>query len=141
MIHLTLNTGHARITKRAEIDDSVIRKMKPLLVTGVHPLRKFHKEFRDYRVMVTSPKSTGMLATIYRGKVPILMMGVAGEESHAKEVWESLAETYEFALKEHAPMRPKSTPWLGAAILRPDDAMDWLGDFERCLAWTWMESR
>jgi hypothetical protein len=44
-----------------------------------------------------------------------------------------------------APVKPASLPWC-AVILTPNaarqiDQMDWLGDFERCLAWAWLDKQ
>ena len=73
---------------------------------------------------------------------PLVSFGVAVRRSiEAKTLWESLhglAGEIEVTLTD--PSRPPRPPWLGvlchSALFRDPEAASWLGDFERCVAWT-----
>lgn len=98
-----------------------------------------------YRLEV--PKGEhGWLGTVYRGNVPLVMFGLADSPESAAEIWTQLESLYlsltdsgPFAAVNFAAPKQPSLPWCAAATILPDPAMHWLGDFERCIAWAWLE--
>lgn len=70
--------------------------------------------------------------------VPLVTFGVAQRSRHSKTLWDILV-----ASSDHPPRcaMPES-PWCGVILHPPlpafPDASEWLGDFERCVAWAWI---
>lgn len=75
--------------------------------------------------------------------LPIITMAVAIDPRCGRELWAELHKEPSSSLAT-SPAEPPKTPWLaarldvGGALHR--ETMDWLGDFERCLAWAWIEN-
>ena len=65
-------------------------------------------------------------------------MGIAQRSREAAQLWDYLIN----AFGAHPSAKMPSVPWCATspheplAVLR--DALDWLGDFERCVAWAWI---
>lgn len=145
MIHCTLNTGQIRISPRDEVAEHVIAALNPLLATGEHAM----PGPPGYRCTVTTD-NTALLATGWRDQVPLAIFGVAPDEDAAAMLWPSLdrhSRIFADLLRLRpagipSPQRPATAPWLAALILfaRPDEA-EWITDFERCLAWAWIDHR
>ena len=60
---------------------------------------------------------------------------------HARAAWDAVAAE---GATDPASLRRPPAPWLIVALLPALTAWDrtrwdWLGDFERCLAWAWLE--
>ena len=157
MHHLTLNTGHSRISPRREVGDDILAKLRPLLRPGCHDLGDIHPDFAGYRLIVPCPEddtddehipAAGFLASLYCDCVPLLTMAVAATADDDALLWEAIERLYlrvtdlpvmrsaDYAL----PKRPTSLPWLAVVLTSPSFLPHWAGDFERCLAWTWIET-
>jgi hypothetical protein len=149
MLHYTLNSGHCRTSPRSEIAPGVTGRMAYLTRPGAHDLAAFAPRFAGYTVVVP-PCEAGLLASLVApGDAPLLALGVAADAADAEAVWPSLESLYlkvgdlpllrsaDFA----APRRPAEYPWLAVALLLLPALPDWAGDFERCLAWAWLEAR
>lgn len=157
MIHYTLNTGHTRVSPRSEVSDDVIAMLQPMFA-GLPELGEHLIPNTDLWVSPTvgSPRRGLMLAPIYRktGGIHhnVAWVGVCDKPSDT-DAWDCIERLYlgltdegQLAAADLAPPRkPASTPWC-AVILDTHSAknieqMDWLGDFERCLAWAYLDSR
>ena len=144
MIHYTLNTGHSRNSPRSEVADEVILALAPLLRSGEHDL-----PIEGYRAIITIDGG-GLLASVFNGPRPCITMAVAPDDAAADAVWGTIEKLYlqigdmpgfrtaDFA----APQRPATTPWCAAftAVPTAEEAY-WIADFERCLAWAWIETK
>lgn len=139
MIHITLNTGHTRISPRSEVSDDIVDTLRPLVRAGGGPLPG---PARGYRVQIMRDGRDAAF-TILGPLVsasepgPIVTCGLALDD--ATVVWRGLQR-----LMPDAPCQmPTTMPWLGVVILPTAalaaDATDWLGDAERCIAWTMIE--
>lgn len=132
MQHLTLDTGHTRVSFPDEIQPTVLAKLQPMTATGEHSLDAWIPGC-SVKVTVDGPAA---LVTVMRGGAPLATFGVAADEAGADEVWPLLHD------RLADPARPSATPWLavrleaGAAVYPGD--LGWLGDFERCWAWAWL---
>lgn len=148
MIHYTLNTGHSRTSPRDEVAADVIARMAQFVQVGEHNLGGFHQSFAGYRIVV--PESPGgLIATLCKGQAPILTLGAATTADEAAIVWPALESLY-FQVTESPVMRvadfaasrqPASLPWLAVALNSPHLCPSWAGDFERCLAWAWINQK
>jgi hypothetical protein len=132
MQHLTLGTGDTRVSFREEVAPPVLDLLRPLTVTGTHDLP--HSPGVRVRVTVDG---TAALVTPARDSVPLVTMGVAADESAADYLWPLMGEGHPEAA------RPSAVPWIAVrleagATLYPAD-LRWLGDFERCWAWAWLD--
>lgn len=126
--HYTITTGHNRVSPRSEVSAEAIAAVGPLLSAGNHQM----PGFGDYVVRVTIEGAV-LAATVQRGRKPIATAIVCADEAG-----------FSAALK--------STGCIPAVVLTPpallvdvyataagDSALEWVGDFERCLAWAWLE--
>lgn len=146
MIHLTLNTGHVRHSPRDEVASDVIAAMIPLTQPGSYDLGTFGLALQGWRLEVPACPA-GYYATLYGGSMPVLSLAVARTTEDADIVWPALERSYRQVTDLpgsrgadfEAPYRPNRLPWLAVALLFPLACPAWAGDFERCLAWAWLE--
>lgn len=146
MIHYTLNTGHSRVSPRGEIAEGVLDRMTDWLRDGDHQL-----PFPGWSVTTTS-HGGGMLFSLHFKSRPVVTCGVALDDVAATEIWNPLESMY-LRITElpghrsadwQIPRRPESLPWLAVVLVEPSDILmtaDWIGDFERCMAWGFAERR
>lgn len=131
LCHYTITTGHARQSPRSEVSDGILDFLAPLLATGEHEMPRFS----EYRVRVTIEGST-LEATVSRGDTPLVTTFVVVDQAGLDRVLRAtgcipaVALTLPAALVETHP-----------TLQLDRDAIGWLGDFERCLAWAWIERR
>lgn len=133
LCHYTISSGHARQSPRTEVADDVLELLRPLLASGDHEI----PGLPDYRLRVTASDDV-FAATVFRltrrGPAPLVTMMVCGTEN-------GLA----IALRSTGckPAVPLSLPCalvdVHETIALDTSATEWLGDFERCLAWAWLE--
>lgn len=150
--HITLSTGHYRRSPRAEVDDVTVRLLHPWLLSAIAsvaiaPLPL--PELSHYGARVI--KDTGLVVTLYapgsphlKGKphtgkqVPIVTLGVAQRAREAADLWAILVANFGAPSSVKRP----STPWCAVAlhenIMVFPDALAWVGDLERCIAWAWI---
>lgn len=143
MLHYTLNTGHTRVSPRSEVDDEIIEKMKPFLTVGEHELPG---ELHQYVLEVENlPRHFG--AVLRHNGRPIIAMAIAATPEAEEVAWPAFEWFYERLQKSGRPgfeakaVKPESTPWLAVIVLNLDACLlNWCADFERCLAYTYLES-
>ena len=145
MHHITLNTGHSRQSPRSEVAEHVIDRMRPLCEPGCHDLPMGD----GWQLQTTPGESGGLLFTVQHYDEPVVMCCVAGNEVAAAEMWPVLESFYldltdrvpHSAAGWQAPKQPGSTPWLAIVLVSLTKSdVDSLRDFERCLAWAWLDS-
>lgn len=141
MNHYTFNSGHSRVSPRSEVSDAAIDALTDFTKSGEHDF----PYFGGFR-LVTDSTNLGVLATLYTvDKVPIVTIGVVRDEKQADELWPQLEALYHriTELPGHRAMDWKSSkrpnaPWCSVVIIAPIP-LSWVGDFERCFAWAWLE--
>lgn len=145
--HITLTTDHLRRSPRAEVSGETIARMSPwleaLIASGesaplpVSSLSDYsaHAAVQDGALIITISGPQAL------GTPPLVSMGVAKRSRHGAAVWPLMTGP---SMPPIAPgvARP-AEPWAAVAIwptaaLCPD-AGEWLGDLERCIAWSWLE--
>lgn len=115
--------------------------------------------YRDYRAKV-GRDHIGVMVTIYAaftiyeshgshmlsqapgGKlVPFVALGIAQRSREAEQLWQMMVDTF----GAFPGIKMPSVPWCAVAShpgmdIHPDalDSLDWLYDFERCVAWAWI---
>jgi hypothetical protein len=144
LLHYTLNTGHTRHSPRSEVRDDVIAALRPLLAEdGRKPLLSL-----EGYVLQTTRGGSGLLCSIWRGAEALAVFGVCATKDAAEGLWNALEQGY-LAVTEQpgfrsadfeAPRQPEAVPWCAAAVFAPTvSEAFWIGDLERCIAWTWIE--
>lgn len=145
MHHYTLNTGHSRISPRSEVGDDVIEFMQLFLESGDYDL---HQNFPGWSLKTTND-AQGLLATLAFKNQPVVTIGVVSDDDEADVLWPMLESMYhnisELPLYRAADFaatkKPPSAPWCAVVLVQPLLCTDWMGDFQRCLAWAWIEER
>lgn len=144
--HVTLSTAHTARTSRADVTDDTIKSLKPWLQAALeyvdpYPLPGPLGE-RDGFVMSASIKDGALICHVGHAQSgPLVTFGVAARSRQSGELWAWLCANYGSAKALQAP----SAPWCAVALhpgfLEQQGAAAWLGDFERCVAWTWLERK
>jgi hypothetical protein len=153
MIHLTLNTNHSTRQRASDVSPEAIAACRPLVESGGGPI----PGVAPWRVRITLADG-GAVWSISRGTQPhAVLCGLASTAAGAAEVWTALERVHHQqsealaragALAEsvaQSPEMPGELPWLGVVILpglalSAKSDVSWLGDFERCLAFTILET-
>ena len=139
--HLTLNTGHLRRSWRGEVADNVVEHTRDLLADAIQSGGDAAMPVPGYRLYVEPFGSRrAALCTVYRGAEPIATIGIAARPARA--LWGQLIALRHRLAPEAPPLSEPQAPWCAVMVLPAIrdavDALDWLGDFERCAAWAWI---
>lgn len=154
--HVTLSTGHIAKTERSDVLPEITQLLAEWLSettnTGalhalpVPSLSHFGAQVLVQNgallVTVSAPTGPHQQGKPHKGQtIPLITMGVAQDAQQANELWLSMKKAFGAAQGLEMP----ETPWLvvavhpGIAIYR--GPVEWLGDFERCIAWAWITRR
>lgn len=142
MIHYTLTTDHSRESPRGEVADAAIDALLPLL----RPTDSVPVPGQDSYHFGARIRGSGLLVIVNDiVNRPLVAFGVAPDVLAAWPTWQSLIGTHREMVaitgdKIAIPKQPKITPWVAAVILfaTPDEAA-WIADFERCVAFAWLQ--
>jgi hypothetical protein len=149
--HITLSTGHTRRSPRAEVANDTIKILQLWLKAAIahgdddYPLPGPLGD-RDGFVAGARVQDGALICSIGQmrsGQVrsgPMVTFGVAARSRQSGELWALMCAQYGSAAALIAP----STPWCAVALhpefMRQAGGMsEWVGDFERCAAWAWVE--
>ena len=151
--HITLSTGHIARTERADVAPEVTELLAGWLPDAVnsgqahalpvaalsHFSAQAFVQSGALVVTVSAPVGPHELGKPHAGPaMPLITMGVAQRSRQGADLWASLTKAFETKPGLEQP----ATPWLAVAI-HPSIAfyagpVEWLGDFERCIAWAWL---
>lgn len=150
LAHVTLQSGHVRASPRSEVEDEVVRELAPLLHRVVGGCEEPVPRVGGGYTLTGAAAGDAAIVTVWGPRVddipvPVLTLGIASGEAQADRLWALLHQPYEAQLGD--PVTPADTPpplpWCAARLelgaMVHVDALEWAGDFERCLAWTWVE--
>lgn len=146
--HLTLSTGHLSRIERGDVSGETLGRVAPWLGAIV--------ESGKYAPLpVSGLAQFGASAAVYDGalvvtifgesgvegvdRAPLVTLGVARRHRHGPELWALLRKPGMPRSKDD--LSKPQEPW-GAAIIWPTialhmEALEWLGDLERCICWAW----
>lgn len=139
--HLTISTGHTRRSPRAEVGDDTLRWLVPWLRQAValgtrQPLPV--AALARYSLLAQI-EDGALLATLFGGQdAPLVTVGVAQRSRQGAALWDKMMATFTAVPGLERPAEPWCAVVLHAALLDDPGAGEWLGDFERCLAWAWI---
>lgn len=146
--HVTLTTGHVRRSLRHEVlpeTIAVIGKLIGRITSGAASEAAPIPGCPGYSV-VGRAGGRCLVATIWADGPPaavICTIGVADHPRCGAPVWRALHKYGDFPVLTDVNRQP-AVPWCAAALERGIeghiDAAGWLGDFERSLAWAWVQS-
>jgi hypothetical protein len=145
--HVTLTTGHSRRSLAGEVAPEAVAVCRDLIrrITA-------GDVSESVRILAVGPYSLAgrksgrcLVATVYAdgpSSESVCTIGVAAHSRCGAKLWRELHRWGQAPVVTD-PDRCPPEPWVAAAldagITRHPDALQWLGDFERCLAWAWME--
>lgn len=150
--HITLATGDCRRSPRAEVDDATLAVLVPWLKKAIasgniEPLPVPQLSHYGARAI----KETGLVVTIYgpRGphtpgqphsgeSLPLVTLGIAQRSRESGDLWAMLRASF----GGKPGVKTPAAPWVAVSIheniVAYLDALQWLGDLERCIAWAWV---
>jgi len=143
--HVTLTTGHVRDSCRHEISDEALAACRDLLrqiLAAEGALAKI-PGVGDYHLSGTAAAAC-LVCTVWSGapSVCIATIWVAAHSRCGARLWRELHRWGETPVVTDPTCCPPE-PWIAVAldtgIVQHPEAAHWLGDFERCLAWAWVE--
>lgn len=141
--HITLTTGHSRDSYAGEVTPEAVEVCKDLIRQMVAVQRPRIPGFESFSVTGVR-HGRCFVATVWSGGEPIVTIGIATHSRCGAEVWQALHKSASLLCATSADQCP-TEPWC-AARLEPHslfypDVMAWVGDFERCMAWAWIDYR
>lgn len=152
LAHVTLDTGHVSASLRSAAREESIALLRASLASA--PLSSGELApvpGRDGYAYLATVERAGLLVTLVRvaphGPAPVLTFGVACDDSYA-DLWALLhrqRNALPGAIPRTEPGDPPAPPWLAvrleacAASVPPADLL-WMADFERTMAWAWLET-
>ena len=151
--HLTLSTGHLVRSARSDVGPAVTLLLDKWLRSCIDsgrphplplpPLSHFSVQalLEDGALVVTvfAPHGPHQPGKPYVGRTtPLVTFGVAQRSRQGAQLWGMLIKV--FPVKDG--LEPPDTPYCAVAVhssvIAFDGPTEWLGDFERCVAWTWL---
>lgn len=144
--HITLTTGHVANHGRAVVSDAALAVVVPWLaeaLTSLEPL-PIPGVTGDFAALALQ-QAGALVVTVYGPqpdigrREPLASFGVAVRSRQAGKLWDMLMQTQPGVIRG---LQPPGVPWCAVvpypALLAHGDALGWLGDFERCVAWAWV---
>lgn len=142
--HVTLTTGHLARTSRAGVTDETIAALAPWLDQALDseppiplpgPLGS-----RDGFSATAYTADGALVCTVYDpASQPLVTFGVAHRSRHAPELWALLVAQFGAVDGLKMPTAPWCAVAIHPAFVMQRGASAWIGDFERCVAWAWIE--
>lgn len=140
LYHVTTTTGHSRKSYRSEVGDTVVEVCRKL----VDAMRDGSRiEIPGQSGYWCDARISGrcMSARIYAGSELIVAFAVAENERCGAALWRGLHNAENHAKTD--PEKQPRAPWCGVSLTESfalhQDCWDWVGDFERCIAWGFLD--
>jgi hypothetical protein len=153
LAHVTLDTAHTHRSLRADAREDSIALLRASLSRALQSSGTLAAvPYRDGYAYLATVERAGLLVTLVRSNAggspsPIVTFGVAVDDSYA-DLWALLHRKRggmpDGAVHQTEPSDPPAPPWLavrlevGATSVPPADLL-WMADFERTMAWAWLE--
>lgn len=140
--HVTLNTGHIRKSYPNEVSKDIYFILRRL---SKEMLSENGAEIIDgYRAVAKYAEGHGLLITLYtKDNVPILTSAFV-KETDDDYIWEILHEHYPGPLatkSKNPPEKPYIADRLEIGAMLHMDALEWTGDFSRCMGWIYVDEK
>lgn len=152
LAHVTLQTGHSRISPRSEVQEGVVESLEPLLARALAGEHVGIPEVPGYTWVATEYGHCCLLTLWAQhteggrpDPVPVLTVGVAGHSRCGAETWRALHTGTSAGPYATDPERQPPTPWvadrLEVGMARYPETASWSGDWSRTIAWCFLEMR
>jgi hypothetical protein len=130
--HETIQTQHTRRSLLSEVAPDVLEMVREWLKSDAMDLPG------GYRCVILYRSEHCLQAEVYTQQgVRLVVIGVASHARCGQPLWLRLDGE-----SERKPAEPWCAAWLDPAGQQADPAAyHWLGDFERCLAWAFIDVR
>ncbi|MDC8446093.1 MAG: hypothetical protein LV471_09245 [Nitrosomonas sp.] len=150
--HITITTGNNARISRADVADDVLEVVAPWLQSIVNAGQKSPLPIPSlsHFSVIAYVQDGGLVVTVYGpsgphrqsqpagSDIPLVTFGVAQRSRHSGPLWAMLLANFEHL----AGIKQPSPPWCAVAvhpsIMMHPQALDWIADFERCVAWAWI---
>lgn len=141
--HLTLTTGDDRVSPRSEVGADTLNALRPWLARACEsdvevPLPAGLERY----TAIAIPHGSGLVMTVYGPTpdrpTPLVTFAVAQDAGGGDELWAKLAGRFGAAPGLQKPPEPWCGVVVHPALVLDGAASEWLGDFERCVAWAWI---
>lgn len=143
--HITLQSAHSRDSFAREVSRATLEACKKLIEKCLASNEIVEiAEYPGFYLLCNQFGGRVLSGSIWYGtKKPIALanFAIAIKSKNSKKSWAAL---HKFSTLTPATDsgKPPSVPWIAVSIV-PEaaaypDAMQWFGDFERCLAWAWV---
>jgi len=143
--HVTLTTGHSARSTREDVAPDTLAVLVPWLRNALSAGRAIHiPGASDGCSALVMQQDGALLVTVYGPQpdigvpAPLATFGVASRSRHAHKLWEML-RGQPWVLPS---LLMPGAPWCAVvpypSLLAHSEAAEWLGDFERCVAWAWV---
>lgn len=142
--HVTLTTGHTRKSYRDEVDDEAVEVCRALIAHAIDGARPVIPGTDRCRLAAETSRKRGLLCSVREPQhdKPIITFAIAPNSLSAAVLWRVLVET---ARTPVVPMECPPAPYCAVRLEQGAVAHAYvlpvLADFERCIAWAWMENR
>ncbi len=150
--HLTINTGHVSRIQPGDVDGEALARVRPwlfaLVDAGGEPMPLPVAALAGYTA-VAVVEDGALIVTVYGQRddqvvghsLPLVSVAIARRSRHASELWPLMTKMPGVPVKTG--LKRPSAPFCVVALLGPlafdPGAQQWLGDFERCIAWAWID--
>ncbi len=145
MNHITMTTGQNRVSPRSEVQQDSMKMLTPWMLKALAdgkptplpgPLgeKGFHAHL--------SVDAGALFCTLFGSKtLPLLTFGVAIDEAQSNVLWGRMCKEDGVGKKLTKPAAPLCAVTLhtGFTTCLDVDMWFWAGDFERCVAWAFIE--
>lgn len=136
---ITLTTGHLYLSPTQDVQLNTIRLLRPWIKQSLKS-RTLIPGFNNYAGYARKAGST-LTVTVYHNDLPLCVFGVCPRSRDSYRLWGSL-QSLPGVLSKISPPTP---PWLAVCpletIMEHPDALEWLPDFNKSIAWTWMQKK
>ncbi|MEB3103112.1 hypothetical protein [Ferviditalea candida] len=130
--HITLNTGHIQKTYPGEVNKQLYLKLQRIYKESLNG----EAEVLDGYTAKSTSTDNGTLITLFRDDAPILTTAISSNDDGM--IWEmihnSAASPLYTKLSDPLPI-PYIADRLEVGVVLHMDALQWTGDFSRCMGW------
>lgn len=148
LAHVTLDTGHVSSSPRSAAREHSVALLRASLAGAalssgtLAPVPR-----RDGYAYLATVERAGLLVTLVHvtqhGPAPVVTFGVAVDDSYA-DLWALLHRPRNGLVPRTEPSDPPPPPWLAvrlepAAPTVPPADLLWMADFQRTMAWAWLD--
>lgn len=143
--HVTLTTGHRRVSRTNEAGADIIGKLLAIFPKDGATHVVAMPGFEITHLLRVTRSSTSLLATVMECccEIPVVTVGVGLSPEEDARLWQLLHAEATLPCSTNGKLSP-ARPWVAArleigVILSSPTLVFALGDFERCLAWAFVE--